>query len=96
METKKYFNPAKIKDNLIAFIKGIPGFLKTTFIFINFFILLLIFLFGKIYSLFERIFLIGIFFKRLHQLWNDKFDTWLKVVVKKIESKRIPTKKPTK
>jgi len=88
MKIKEMLNPANMKNFVVSAIKGFPGFVKTSYLFINFFVLLLIFLFAKSYSLLERIFLLGFVFRKLRQVFGSKISSISDFIIKKIETGR--------
>jgi len=67
---------------------GIPKLLTTLWGFTSFFILLLIFLVKRFFSLLSRLPLIKILFKKLTPLWEKKPQKWLEKLVDFLEAKR--------
>lgn len=67
-----------------SFIKSIPNIIHIIYLFFIFFILLLVFLFEKIYNLFEKIPLIGKLFLSV----NEKVNGLKKITIDKLEGTR--------
>ena len=88
MEIKKSFNIKDWPSNFKVFIKSIPGIIRTIYLFLTFFIILLIFLFEKVYGLFERIPLIGNLFKVVGNVWKNKMGKLMTIFINKLESGR--------
>jgi len=88
MEIKKSFNIKDWPSNFKVFIKSIPGIIRTIYLFLTFFIILLIFLFEKVYSLFERVPLIGGLFKVAGNIWKNKMGKLMATFINKLESGR--------
>jgi len=88
MEIKKTFNIKNWPNNLKTFIKSIPGIIHTVYLFSTFFIILLIFLFEKVYRLFERIPFFGHLFKVLSTFWKNKMGKFVTAFISKLESGR--------
>jgi len=88
MEIKKSFNIKDWPSNFKVFIKSIPGIIRTIYLFLTFFIILLIFLFEKVYGLFERVPLIGGLFKVVGNVWKNKMGKLMTTFINKLESGR--------
>jgi len=88
MEIKKSFNIKDWPSNFKLFIKSIPGIIRTIYLFLTFFIILLIFLFEKVYGLFERVPLIGGLFKVVGNVWKNKMGKLMTTFINKLESGR--------
>ena len=88
MEIKKSFNIKEWPSNFKTFIKSIPSIAHTIYLFITFFIILLIFLFEKVYGLFERVPLIGNLFKIIGNIWKNKMGKLMTIFINKLESGR--------
>jgi len=88
MKIREILNPVNIKNFTVNFIKGIPGAIRTAYLFANFFVLLLFFLFAKTYSLLEKIPLLGLFFRKLSDIFGKKILLLTSIITKKIEGLR--------
>jgi ABC-type lipoprotein release transport system permease subunit len=89
MEVKKTFNIKNWPNNFKAFIKSIPGIIHTVYLFSTFFVILLIFLFEKVYcGFFEKIPFFGHLFKSLNIFWKNKMGKFVTVFISKLESGR--------
>ncbi|RJO59917.1 ABC transporter permease [candidate division WS5 bacterium] len=88
MEIKKSFNIGDWPGKLKNFIKSIPGIVHTIYLFLTFFIILLLFLFEKVYGLFERIPVFGHLFKTINIFWKNKMGKFITTFISKLESGR--------
>jgi len=89
MEVKKTFNIKNLPNNFKTFIKSIPGIIHAVYLFSTFFIILLIFLFEKVYcGFFEKIPFLGHLFKIINIFWKNKMGKFITVFIGKLESGR--------
>lgn len=85
---KKLLSPGFWAGQLRALRKGIPATLKSTYMGGSFFLLLVAFLFGKLWSAFMRIPLIGIVFRKIAALYRARFSHLYDGLVNGIEKSR--------
>ena len=85
---KNIISPKYWVQILLKIKVGIPHTIRATYMVASFFMLLVTFLFGKIYGMFMRIPLLGIPFRKLHGLWRIRFYQIYEVMVNGIEKTR--------
>lgn len=88
MEIKKSFNIGDWPEKIKNFIKAIPGIVHTIYLFLTFFIILLLFLFEKVYGLFERVPIFGHLFRAINIFWKNKMGKLITTFISKLESGR--------
>ncbi|PIY69509.1 hypothetical protein COY90_00265, partial [Candidatus Roizmanbacteria bacterium CG_4_10_14_0_8_um_filter_39_9] len=88
MEIKKSFNIKDWSEKIKIFIGSIPGIIHTLYLFFTFFILLLIFLFEKVYGLLERIPFFGTLCKVFGVMWKNKVGKSMIALIGKLEAGR--------
>lgn len=88
MKLKEFLKPSFLITKLRTFIKNIPSYIQTIFLFASFFLLLIFFLIGKIYTFFERFPLIGKSLNRFKIFWENKLGKRFNLLIEKLEASR--------
>lgn len=88
MNIKEYLKPGVIVGKIRVFIKNIPAYFHVVYLFSTFFLLLVIFLIEKSYSLLTRLPLIGKIFSNFGQVFDSKFGKKVNSLIDKIEAGR--------
>jgi len=88
MNIKNLLNPINIKNNIVGFIKAIPGFIRALFLMFGFFVLLFIYLGGVFYRVLEKIPILGKIFVILGHKFGLVIENFVNKIIARIEKAR--------
>ena len=88
MNIKEYLKPGFIIEKIGIFIKNIPSYLHTVYLFSTFFLLLIVFLTEKIYTFLTKIPFTGKIFLKFGQFWETRLSKKINTLVDKLEAGR--------
>lgn len=88
MKIKEIINPKNWPIYFNSFVKAMPVIARSLFLFSTFFLLLLIFLAGKVFNIFKSIPLLGKAFVILGDIYDKKLGKFTQKIIDKLETAR--------
>lgn len=88
MNIKTIINPRNWPGYIRGAVKATPGIIHALYLFATFFVLLLFFLAGKIFTQFKKIPLLGKYFGYMENFFHNRFGSPMSKVMEKLEASR--------